>query len=157
MSEAQAAIALLTLQDMPVIFARNAGLYQVYRDGLAGIPGLALIAPSNMSRSNYSCAVCVLEADLFGLDGAALCDALRRENIGARPGLAPSVLDSPFFAEWVGRGPDTLESGKALGDKLIRLPLGTAVSEADVAAICDRIAAIQAAAASIREALGSAA
>ena len=57
MSEAQAAIGLLSLDNFSNIVARNEELFGLYRKGLADIDGLRLVAPVNVSRSNFQFAV----------------------------------------------------------------------------------------------------
>jgi dTDP-4-amino-4,6-dideoxygalactose transaminase len=154
MSEAQAAMALLSLESLPDTLERNDALYAAYRAGLADIPGLALVEPAYVARGNHSWSVCAVDETVFGLDGGMLCRALRKENIGAQPALVPGVLESPFFAEMVARSPDRLQTSRQLARTLIRLPLGAAVDTDDVNAICRKIIDIRSAASAVRQAVG---
>jgi dTDP-4-amino-4,6-dideoxyglucose len=53
MTEICAAMGLTSLEAMPEIVAVNQRNYKAYRDGLPGMPGVALIEYDPNERSNY--------------------------------------------------------------------------------------------------------
>jgi dTDP-4-amino-4,6-dideoxygalactose transaminase len=134
MSEAQAAIGLLSLANFSSIVARNAELFGQYRKGLAGIDGLRLVVPVNVSRSNFQYAVLEVDEAVFGLSRDLLLNALRAENIMARRYFFPGAHRC---IPWVDRDPETrLPNTDHLCRALIQLPIGALVSNHDIDALC---------------------
>jgi dTDP-4-amino-4,6-dideoxygalactose transaminase len=128
LSEAQAAIALMNLDDFPALVERNRRLYDTYSNLLDDVPGLRLCAPQGVSVSNYQNVVCEIDARGFGLSRDALLAVLDAENIaaeGARGfGLQCRRADLPNTAYWC--------------ESILQLPIGAQV---DIALI-ERIAAV---------------
>jgi dTDP-4-amino-4,6-dideoxygalactose transaminase len=149
MSEAQAAIALLSLDNFSNIVARNEELFGLYRGGLADINGLRLVTPVNVSRSNFQYAVVEVEEAEFGLSRDLLLNALRAENIIARRYFFPGAHRC---LPWTDRNPEaTLPNTDHLCRALIQLPIGALVSNDDIDAVCALLRVIHERAADIRK------
>jgi dTDP-4-amino-4,6-dideoxygalactose transaminase len=84
MSEAQCAIALMSLEDFSTNQQNNETLYQCYEANLAGISGLRLVKLSGVSYSNYQCVVCQVDEDEFGMPPDVLIRLLKAENVDAQ-------------------------------------------------------------------------
>lgn len=123
MSEAQAAIALLSLKNLPAIIERNAALFEIYRRGFEGIPGLRLLEPSRVSATNYQYVVCEIDEQAFGLGRDELQSVLHAENVLARryfqPGIhrCPPYLDRPELQR-------PLPVTEWLCERVLQLPIG---------------------------------
>ena len=156
MSEAQAAIGLMNLDDFEATLANNRALFSRYREGLRGISGISLFEARNASKTNHQYVVCEIDEASFGLSREALLGLLKAENIIARryfhPGAhrsVPYVHDLPQFV-------DALPETDRLNARLIQLPSGALVKPQHIAAICERIASAGRRAAEIRSRTGAA-
>lgn len=144
MSEAQAAIALMSLEDYPAIQARNKMLFDAYSQNLAGIPGVRLLHPANVSFSNYQYAACILDPVEFGLTRDQLLQLLQAENVIARRYFYPGIHRSAGFdaaAKTDAARLPVTEHFCAVG---LQLPLGARLDVTDVVRISDIIARAQA-------------
>lgn len=151
MSEAQAAVALMSLEDFPANQANNAKLYQAYGDQLRDVPGLRLVRPAGTSFSNCQYVVCEVDEAEFGLSRDLLLDVMKAENVIARryfhPGVHRTLPYSRELPEYQNRLPNT--------DKLcascIQFPIGALVTPEKVERICALLSRVQKAAPNIRQ------
>lgn len=143
MSEAQAAIALLNLDDYPLIQARNKALFDAYSQNLAGIPGIRLLHPANVSASNYQYAACTIEPAEFGLTRDQLLRLLEAENVLARRYFYPGTHRSAGFDVNAAADAARLPTTERICDISFQLPLGARLNVSDVEKICALIARAQ--------------
>lgn len=136
MSEAQAALGLLSLDAIDANIKNNQHLHQVYRDNLNSIPGVLVVSPVNVEYSNCQYLVCEIEEQAFGLSRDALWKALHAENIIARRYFSPGVHRCYPFDSIIS---DDLPETEHLSSTVIQLPLGARVDVKAVVAICQRI------------------
>lgn len=140
MSEAQAAIALMSLEDFPLNQANNAALHCAYAARLRDIPGIELTEPVGVSFSNYQYLVCTVNEEQFGLSRDRLLELLVAENVLARryfyPGVHRSLPYTDDFPQFRERLPHT----DRLCASCIQLPLGALVKLEYVERICDILA-----------------
>ncbi|WP_068825960.1 DegT/DnrJ/EryC1/StrS family aminotransferase [Pseudomonas sp. BMS12] len=127
MSEAQAAIALLSLEAFPGIIERNQEIYAEYKEGLEGVPGLRLLEPRLASVTNYQYVVCEVDAEQFGLNRDQLQTVLRAENILARRYFYPGIHRCPPYIEMFPAVSEHLPVTEALCGKVLQLPIGQLV------------------------------
>ncbi|HET6964753.1 MAG TPA: DegT/DnrJ/EryC1/StrS family aminotransferase [Acidimicrobiales bacterium] len=126
-SEAQAAIALMSLEDLPRRLARNERLVRAYASCLAGIPGIRVVLPTGADRSNYQYGVVEVDETRFGMSRDALAAILAAENVVVRRYFHPGVHRSvpyrrdPRFASLV------LPHTERLCETLLQLPVGALV------------------------------
>jgi dTDP-4-amino-4,6-dideoxygalactose transaminase len=150
MSEAQAAIALMSLEDFPANQKNNAAQYRCYEERLKTIAGVHLVRPAGVSFSNYQYVVCQLDEREFGVSRDLLVDILKAENVLARryfyPGLHRSVPYSTELPQYLNRMPNT----DMLCASCVQLPIGALVSVDAVERICDILAKVHDSAAAIR-------
>lgn len=133
MSEAQAAMTLLSLKELKYNIAANKGRYQAYMKGLAEIPGLSCI--EYIEENNYQYIVVEVDDEIFGLSRDDLVDALKLENILCRKHFYPGVHNWPKYKL------ESLFLGntEVLCKKIMQLPNGQAMSINDVNKICKTI------------------
>lgn len=137
MSEAQAALVLLSMKDLKKNIAANRARYQAYIIGLADIPGLTCI--EYVEVNNYQYIVIEVDDEVFGLSRDILVGVLKSENILCRKHFYPGVHNWPQYKlESL-----LLENTDALCKKIMQLPNGQAASVNDVNKICQTICEIR--------------
>lgn len=137
MSEAQAAIALMSLEDFSSNQKNNEQLYRLYETLLEGIPGLYLVKPSGVTFSNYQYAVCSVDEQEFGIPRNLLIELLKAENVIARRYFYPGLHRSIPYAQELPQYLDRLPNTDSLCASCIQLPIGALVSDQCVKRICD--------------------
>jgi len=140
MSEAQAALALLSLKDLDVNIRANIERYRGYAEGLEGLPGLSLLQYGQSERNNHQYVVLEVDPDAFGLDRDQLLAALEAENILCRRHFFPGVHRT---LPQLRRG-DELKNTERLCARLLQLPNGQIMTRDDVARVAEAIGDIHA-------------
>lgn len=153
MSEAQAAMALLSLDDYPHNRAVNRNLYLRYKAGLAGIPGLRLVTTPAGDDSNHQYIVIEVDGDRFGLDRDPLYDLLEAENIFCRKHFCPPVHGLPGFRDRQPGRDMAFPLADRLSRQVLQLPTGGNLPPGAVEAICELLARINRHAEAIRQRL----
>jgi len=139
MSEAQAAMALLSLEDYPQILERNQTFFKLYDEFVKDIPGLRLIHPAENDTSNYQYIVIEVSQDKFGISRDLLLKVLNAENVIARkyffPGLHKIVPYCEEFPEYL----NTLPITDKLCERVMQLHSGQDVNRDSIYTICEII------------------
>jgi len=143
MSEAQAAIGLLNLEQFDDILARNHAIFSRYRAHLAQIPGIALFEPRHVSATNHQYVVCEVDEPAFGCSRDDLLTRLKAANIIARRYFHPGAHRSAPYVQELPQFVDALPHTDRLNARLIQLPTGALVTDAHVDLVCKRIALAQ--------------
>lgn len=155
MSEAQAAIALLSLEGFAQIIERNRDIFAAYREALAGLPGLRLIEPQAVSTTNYQYVVCEIDAERFGLSRDQLQAVLRADNVLARRYFYPGIHRCTPYAERYPQAGEGLPVTEALCSRVLQLPIGQPVDVSDAQRIGQIVRTAQEQAASVLQNLGA--
>jgi dTDP-4-amino-4,6-dideoxygalactose transaminase len=121
MSEAQAALGLLSLEDYEHNRAHNVALFEAYRAGLRGTSGVRVVEPRRVEVSNHQTLVCAIDESEAGLSREAMVARLAEHGVEAAPIIA---LDAGAKA------------GAYIGQTWLRLPLGAHVGVSDVERVC---------------------
>lgn len=150
MSEAQAAIALMSLEDFPANQKNNERLYRLYEAQLAAIPGIHLVNPTGVSFTNYQYVVCRVDEREFGLSRDLLIALLKAENVTARRYFYPGVHRSIPYVHELPQYVERLPNTDNLSASCIQLPIGALVSAESVARICNILTKARRASAEIR-------
>ena len=140
MSEAQAAIALMNLEDFPVNRQNNENLHHSYESSLGSIPGIKLSKPTGVSLSNFQCAVCRVDEREYGLSPHRLIALLKAENV---------------CAEQQAKYSHPLPDGDSAGASAIHLPIGAGMTVQHVERICAILGKVRRAAPAIRARLAA--
>ncbi len=146
-SEAQAAIALMNLEDFEANRHHNHDIWSIYREALKEIPGLRLLVPAHTDHSNYSYAVVEVDETEYGVSRDALVDTLAAENVLARRYFSPGVHRTPPY---VTEQRPSLPVTEMLSETLLQLPIGALVGEDDAAVIGRLLSRVHADSAAIR-------
>jgi dTDP-4-amino-4,6-dideoxygalactose transaminase len=153
MSEAQAAVALLSLDDFREIRAHNERLDHVYRDCLATLPGLSVLDPASVITTNTQYLVCEVANEEFGLSRDVLLSILKSEGVAARRYCFPGVHRSLPYSTTQPQYRDALPNTDAICANVLQLPLGARVTADDAARIADLVRDAHEHAPAIRSAL----
>jgi dTDP-4-amino-4,6-dideoxy-D-glucose transaminase len=137
MSEAQATMALLSLQDVDKNMSANRERHDAYRHGLKGLPGITVIDYSRQEINNHQYVVLEIEADRSPLSRDDLYKLLLAENVVCRyyfhagmHQLPPLNLDPVTRAR---KFPET----ELLTTRLLQLPNSQSMSVEDVVGVCE--------------------
>lgn len=137
MSEGQAAIALMSLEDFHSNRNNNERLFRLYEEQLNAIPGVYLLKPPGVSFSNYQYVVCSVDECEFGLSRDLLIDVLKAENVIARRYFYPGLHRSIPYAQELPQYLDCLPITDKLCSSVIQFPIGALVRPQAVERICD--------------------
>ncbi len=133
MSEAQAALALLSLEQLDANIHANKSRYQAYVSGLKGMPGIRLVEPAE--PGNYQYIVICIDRHDFGLSRDALMYVLAGENILCRRHFYPGAHQ---VVPAKGRLPE-LPVTELLCQTVMQLPNGQQMALNDVNRVCETI------------------
>lgn len=122
MSEAQAALGILSLKNLSCIIKRNKKLFDEYYRALSVIPGITIRSPLNVERSNWQYLVCEIDKKKFGLNNRQLQIVLNRDGILARRYFCPPVHKCPPFKEM---SSIALPNTEKICSRILQLPLGS--------------------------------
>jgi dTDP-4-amino-4,6-dideoxygalactose transaminase len=151
MSEAQAAIALMSLDDLGRRLACNHDIFDTYRSALRAVPGVRVVEPHGVARSNYQNVVVEISESQYGLSRDSLWAILRAEGVQVRRNFKPGAHRCvPLKTSWPQRV-KALPVTDGLCQTVLQLPVGAMVTSTDAASIAGLIRAAQVHA----EALGS--
>ncbi len=157
MSEAQAALALMSLDGFDAHRSRNEELWQQYRESLEPIPGLALVKPASVAATTHQYLVCEIEPGGFGMTRDELLTVLRAEGVLARRYFFPGVHRTLPYAEAHTTVSPSLDVTDAVCRAVIQLPVGARVTSADVGRIAQLLRDAHRFASSLRSAVAAAA
>lgn len=139
LSEIHAAMGLTSLEAMDEIIAANRRNAAAYRDALADVPGIELIAPSDPQTQNAQYVVIRVREEEFGLSADALQRVLQAENVLARRYFSPGCHRLAPYACDDGNPATPLPNTDALSREALALPTGTSVETQDISSITELI------------------
>ena len=139
MSEAQAAIALMSLEDFPENRQKNESLFRAYETKLGRISGIRLVEPAGVTFSNYQYIVCEIDEDTFGLSRDELVTVLKAENVNARRYFYPGTHRSIGFCDKYPQFLNSLPATDQLCATCMQLPVGALVDVDAVNTICNLV------------------
>ena len=133
MSEFQAALGILSLEDYSKNINHNASIRSVYSEHLSTINGVSLVPLYGISESNQQSIVITVDETVFGLSRDTLYRALHKENVIARRYFYPATHNTPEFTQMPN---PNLPNTEMLLKQTLLLPIGSRVSTGDVKKIC---------------------
>jgi dTDP-4-amino-4,6-dideoxygalactose transaminase len=138
MIETCAAMGLANLDGFGDVVAINTRNHAVYRNALAGIPGISLLEYDPAERNNHHYVVIEVE-DACPVSRDAIIAALHAENILARKYFWPGSHRMKPYRDLYPHAGLVLSHTIDAAERTIVLPNGTAVSSEIVATIADTI------------------
>lgn len=136
MSEMAAAMGLTSLEAMHDFVAVNRANHAAYAAGLADVPGIRLVAYDEAERPNYQYVVLEVDDEAAGIDRDALHRVLHAERVLARRYFHPGCHRMEPYRSHFPHAGLLLPETERLTTRVLSLPTGTAVGEAEIATIC---------------------
>ena len=134
MSEFQAALGLLQLKYVDQVIARRETITRRYRDALASVRGISLIASTEGTEANYAYMPVLVEPD-YPLSRDALYVRFREHNIFTRRYFYPLISNLPMYRELPSASPSRLPIANKVAEKILCLPIYPDISDQTVTAI----------------------
>ncbi|HET7537996.1 MAG TPA: aminotransferase class I/II-fold pyridoxal phosphate-dependent enzyme [Candidatus Didemnitutus sp.] len=136
MPEVCAAMGLTNLESIGDFLVQNKRNYEAYRDELAGLPGIKLLAYDDRERCNYQYIVLEVDEALSGVPRMELIKELHTQNVLARCYFWPGCHNMEPYRSYFPHAKLLLPKTEALAAKIVVLPTGTAVKPSEVRRIC---------------------
>lgn len=130
LNEFHAAMALASLDRLPLSIELNQRRYEAYAMGLQGIAGLRLLPYRDPAIANFQMAILEVEP-AWPLSRDETVQLLRAE------GMAVNGLYTPPLHKVADRTRARLPVAESLSKRYLQLPVGEFVDQGDVTAICD--------------------
>ena len=137
MTELSAAMGLTAVESLEEIVAVNRRNYELYRDGLAGLPGIELVAYDPAEKNNYQYVVVTLDSAKLWVSRDDLVRVLHAENVIARRYFYPGCHRMEPYRSLYHQDHSLLPCTETLSQSVLSLPTGTCVGPEAIAAICD--------------------
>lgn len=139
MNEVSAAMGLTGLDSLDDFIAANLRNYEAYGRELQGIPGLSLIDYEVSQNPNYQYVVLEIDEAKAGVSRDVILQCLHAENVLARRYFYPGCHRMEPYRSYFPHARLLLPETEKLGQRILILPTGGSVSEAEVAKVCDII------------------
>lgn len=137
MVEASAAMGLTNLEALSSFVEANRIRYEIYRDRLADVPGVELVAYDDREENNYHYIVAAVDTP-SRVTRDQLIDVLHAENILARKYFWPGCHRMKTYTD---AAPTvSLQHTEQVAERNIVLPSGPSLTVDDIHLICDVIA-----------------
>ena len=138
MSEFNAALGLVQLGRIDAAITRRAEIDRLYRELLADVPGIRMLAPAEGVRANHAYFPIFVEPG-FPLARDALYLALRDAGIHGRRYFYPLISDFPMYRGLPSAAPDRLPVARRASASVICLPIYPALEDVEVVRIAQAI------------------
>jgi dTDP-4-amino-4,6-dideoxygalactose transaminase len=136
MPEICAAMGLTGLESFESFVAANRRNHERYGAELSGVPGLKLVPYDDADSPNYGYVVLEVDEAEAGLARDTLYRCLHAENVLARRYFYPGCHRMQPYRSLFPHASLLLPETEALVRRVLVLPTGVSVSEADVSAVC---------------------
>ena len=139
MNELQAAFGLLQLESIETEIASRRAMTQLYRERLAGVPGIRVQHDAPGVKHNYSYFPVIVDPDAYGATRDELWAALKEFNVITRKYFYPLCSHYPSYASLPSASPANLPVAERISQRVLCLPLYGTLAESAVDQICDII------------------
>ncbi|MBC5766921.1 DegT/DnrJ/EryC1/StrS family aminotransferase [Ramlibacter albus] len=142
MSEINSAFGLLQLKYVDRALARRSEIDRVYRDQLAGVPGIHCLEPASSKPEGYNsnCSYFpVLVSAEYGASRDALYQKLRDNNVFSRRYFYPLISDFPMYRGLPSASRANLPVAAHAADRVLCLPIYPALAAADQQRVIDLV------------------
>lgn len=132
MNEVSAAMGLTNLESLDGFMAANQKNYGLYREQLAGIPGIELISFDPTEQNNHQYVVLEIDPETTRLTRDELVTVLHAENILARRYFFPGCHQMEPYRSYFPHAGLLLPQTEQLTQRVVCLPTGTTVGQAEI-------------------------
>lgn len=141
MSEVHAAIALASFEDLEERIERRNGLAALYRQALAGVPGIEFPTVPEGSRSTFKDLAILVDRHTFGGGPDMVAEALAAEGIDTRRYFAPPVHQMRAYRTLASVN-GSLPVTEHVSARVLTLPLWVGMTDSDVQRVKEAIVRI---------------
>jgi len=142
MSEINAAFGLLQLKHVDAALERRAQIDRIYREQLAGVPGIHCLAPASAKpegfNANHSYFPVLVDA-AYGSSRDGLYQKLKDRNVFSRRYFYPLISDFPMYRGLPSASRANLPVAAAASDRVLCLPIYPAMTAADQQRVIDLV------------------
>ena len=142
MNEVQAAMGLVSLDNMQAFIAHNRDNYFAYRDGIGDIPGIDLLEYQLEERNNYQYIIIEVDEDVFGLSRDELAMVMAAENVDVRRYFYPGCHRMEPYRSYYPMAYHQLPMTEKVLERVLAFPTGNAVQTRDVSRITELLSRI---------------
>lgn len=139
MIEVCAAMGLVNLGCLPETFEVNRRNHAAYTAGLAGLPGVDVLAYDEREQNNYHYVVALIDNSRAGVSRDEVISHLHRHNVLARRYFWPGVHRMKPYRDLFPHAGLLLPHTETVARQVVVLPTGRSVDESDIAVICELI------------------
>jgi dTDP-4-amino-4,6-dideoxygalactose transaminase len=140
MSEAAAAMGLVSLDIMDSLIEHNRVNHERYAAELADIPGVTLRAQAPGERANHQYIVIEVDESVSGVHRDTVHAVLYQHNVLSRRYFHPGCHQlEPYRANPARHAPLPLPRTEKLAERALALPTGTAIGAAETVTICELV------------------
>jgi dTDP-4-amino-4,6-dideoxygalactose transaminase len=143
LTEIAAAMGLTNLENLDEFVAVNRRNYQRYREAIASVHGLSLLAYDDAERHNYQYIV-VEVAPYFPASRDRIIEVLHAENVLARRYFWPGCHNMQPYRSYYPHAGLVLPNTKIVADRVMVLPTGSSVGVAEIDGITSVLRALAA-------------
>lgn len=152
MSELHAAVGLAFLAELPQRVARRNDQVRVFREQIAGVPGIRIPEVDPSDVSTFKDLTLVLSESEYGLGVQGLGAALAAEGVDTRRYFYPPVHRQQAYA-YIGEPSPPLSTTDELAPRVLTLPLWTQMGDQTIRQLADLVVRCHESAAAVRTAL----
>ena len=139
MSEVSAAMGLTSLESLDDFIAVNYQNYRHYQQELGKLQGLCMLTYGEAEKRNYQYIVIEVDERQAGISRDCLVEILHAENVRARRYFYPGCHQMEPYRSLFPHAGLLLPETESLVQRVMTLPTGTGVSEAEIDRICQII------------------
>ncbi len=154
MSEMSAAMGLTGIESLDEFISVNYRNYKKYALELKELPGIELMRYDESEKCNFQYVVIEVDRDVAGIGRDQLLRILHSENVMARRYFYPGCHRMEPYRSCFPHAGLLLPNTEQLVHKVMSLPTGTAVGEAEISKICGIIRLAVTNAAALQKRLG---
>jgi len=139
MNEVSAAMGLTSLESLEKFVAANYRNYKQYQQEIAEVSGISILPYDEGENCNYQYVVLEINEDAMGINWDELDDILCAENVLTRRYFYPGCHRMEPYRTRYAQASLSLPETERLAAKVLCLPTGTAVGQAEISTICQII------------------
>ena len=138
MSEFNAAIGLLQLQDLEAVLLKRRLIDAKYRELLDGVPGISCLKPVRQKKRNYAYFPIFVDKQ-YGISRDTLYELLKRHGVHGRRYFHPLISDFPMYKDLPSATESNQPVARSAADSIICLPIYPDLALDEAARICEII------------------
>lgn len=137
MNEFQAAMGLCNLRHFDEEIAKREKVYNVYTEGLSGVPGITISKTQKGVKPNFAYYPVIFDETVFGKTRDEISEELAKENIFSRKYFYPLISDYDCYRDRFDSKKTPV--AKRISNRVLTIPMYANLSVEDANKICDII------------------